>query len=315
MDLLRRTTRAFLPVVGPLFWLVGCREITAPSWPTEGYLAVYGVLLAGSDTASLILQRGIGGGGTYFQAVEDAETILDEGGVRTVLERQRPDFPSCRRPPTYELGSPTAERDCWTAQLPHGIAPGEQYHLRSELGSGELILGSVQIPGWPTILAPENGQRWTVPFRIEPAGSPLMTVPLRWRPGSRSARVEIHGALAKVWRGTSDVALEDCETQVYAPPSIEVDPGDQTTDLWFYGALCESDEGTIPWDSLDLRLTVVGYEENYASYAEGMIGGREVARDAAGPGLEGAIGVFGGAAIRWTSIRIVLDEVQNGSGP
>lgn len=312
MDLLTRWSRVSLPLVGLLLAVAGCREATAPGWSTEGYLAVYGVLLAGSDTASLILQRGITGG-TSFEAVEDAEVSLESGGLRTILVRESPDFPSCRRLPPYESGRATAERDCWTAQLPHSTAPGEEYHLRSVLGTGEIILGETRIPGRPSILAPEDGTRWTVPLRVEPAGSPLLTIPVRWSPGSRSSRIEIHGSLSQVWQGTSTVSLGDCETQVYAPVAGDTTDGDQSTALWFYGALCTSDQVAIPWDSLDLKISVVGYEENYAWYADRMVGGKEVARDAAGAGLEGAIGVFGGAAMQNRTIRIVLEETNFGS--
>jgi hypothetical protein len=125
--------------------------------------------------------------------------------------------------------------------------------------------------------------------------------------------VEIHGSLSEVWQGTGSVPLEDCEARVYAPVTREDTGGDQNTDLWFYGALCSADDRAIPWDSLDLEILVVGYEENYAWYADAMAGGREVARDAAGAGLQGAIGVFGAAAMKSRVIRIVLHEADLGA--
>jgi hypothetical protein len=280
-------------------------DLTAPGWSTRSYLAAFGVLLAGSDTASVILQRGIGGS-TAYEAVTDAQLGIAHGADTTWLVRENKELPSCRRPPPYELGQPSGGRDCYAGVLSEGVGPNHSYGLHVELPTGETISGGVSVPGIPLILAPEEGDRWTVPFRVEPAGAPLLTIPADVSAGRGTARLEVHGALERVWLAGSELELRLCDTQLYAPPVR--DPGDERFDVWFYGAGCALDGVALAWDSLDLRLVAVAYEQNYDRYVEVVLSSSEIAREAAGSGLKGAVGVFGAAAQRHRILRVVVEE-------
>jgi hypothetical protein len=285
----------------------GCREVTAPKWATKEYLAAYGVLLAGSDTAGVILHRGIEGS-TSYETVLEAETWIVHGGNVTWLIRDNQHLPGCRRIPSPGLEQPKGERDCWAALLPEPAVPGETFTLHSVLSAGDSLRGEVRIPDYPQIKAPEPGERYIVAYRVEPAGAPLKTITMTLVPGAFSAQIEVYGSLARVWEGGSDVSLGLCETKIYAPPLSSPSGENIDLDAWFYGAACAENDVPIPWDSLDLRLTAVGYEKNYSDYLHTMAGGGEIARTSAGSGLNGAVGVFGAAALKDRVIRILLDE-------
>ena len=86
--------RTRILALGLLLGPLGCNEPISPDWSTESYLGIYGVLLAGSDTAAVIAQRGIEGS-TSYEAVTDGQLgVVSENGM-TWLIRENPDLPGC----------------------------------------------------------------------------------------------------------------------------------------------------------------------------------------------------------------------------
>ena len=114
------------------------------------------------------------------------------------------------------------------------------------------------------------------------------------------------GGLVRVWGGAGEVNPRLCSTRVYASP-IRI-PGQESFDAFFYGAGCSEHDVPIAWDSLDLALTAVTYDENYRRYKELMVDGKEISRTGAGFGLTGAFGVFGSANITQRTVRVVIAD-------
>ena len=112
--------------------------------------------------------------------------------------------------------------------------------------------------------------------------------------------------LVRVWGGAGEVNPRLCSTRVYASPIS--DPGQESFDAFFYGAGCSEHDVPIAWDSLDLALTAVTYDENYRRYKELMVDGKEISRTGAGFGLTGAFGVFGSANITQRTVRVVIAD-------
>jgi hypothetical protein len=119
-----------------------------------------------------------------------------------------------------------------------------------------------------------------------------------------AARLEVLGGLTRVWGGEGEIDPYLCETLLYAPPVL--DPSREEFEALFYGAACSQENVPIVWDSLDLALTAVTYDENYHRYYEEMVEGTEISRTGAGFGLSGAFGVFGSANVTQRMVRVVV---------
>lgn len=287
--------------------LGACVEFSAPVWDPIGYLAAYGVVLVGSDTAAVIVERGLDGG-TAYEAVVDAEVTIVHHGMVTSLRHRNRELPSCRRPAPSELRPPKGEDGCYSELLAGPLLlPGDTVGLLGTLQTGTPFSGGTVLPTIPQVSDPPPGSRYTVPFWQEPLGSPLLTIPVEVGPMEGAARLEVVGQVKQAWAAGELVPGWKCETRTYAPPSR--DPGrGASLRLRLYDTTCRDRELVLPVDSIDLRVTVTGYDPNYASYVDAMAEAAEISRAAAAFGLRGALGVFGSAAQEARVVRIALDS-------
>ena len=167
-------------------------------------------------------------------------------------------------------------------------------------------MGETTIPAPPSIRSPGAGERWTVPYPVNETGGPLKIFPMEVEVMGSAAELNALGGLVRVWGGSEEVNPRLCDTRVYASP-IRV-PGQESFDAFFYGAGCSQNDVPIAWDSLDLALTAVTYDQNYHRYKEQMVEGKEISRTGAGFGLTGALGVSGSASITQRTVRVVIAD-------
>ena len=143
--------------LGLLLGPFGCSEPISPDWPTETYLGLYGVLLAGSDTAAVIAQRGVEGS-TSYEAITDGQLGVVSGDGTTWLIRENPDLPGCVRLPPHSPGGSGGDRDCFSGLLPGPVSVQGTYQLRLLLASGDSAVGETTIPAQPVDTLPGIGR-------------------------------------------------------------------------------------------------------------------------------------------------------------
>lgn len=292
MALLTRAALAALLVAAP-----GCDPIPAPSEPvaTDWQLQLHSVLLAGAESATLLLTRvrPTATGGTLLEPVPDATVRLSGGGVAAELRASASAAP-CGGGVSDPAPAPSLAPGCYTGRVPGGIRAGEAYELRVDLPDGNLIRGRTVVPPVPSLLSPTAGAHVEVPRRYgDPLGEPLR---LEWA-APAAARIE-----AAV-RPLSECRAAVASDREFAVASVEL-TGPQPERLWVTGVVCPGADA--PTGEHPAELVLTAFDSTYARYAREALDPNQLPRDRAAAGITGAVGVFASAAQARKPVSLVV---------
>ncbi|MFW6202380.1 MAG: hypothetical protein ACOC8B_07370, partial [Gemmatimonadota bacterium] len=213
--------------------------------------------------------------------------------------------------------SASAGPGCYAAAVAGGVRAGRTFALRIELPNGELVEGETVAPERLSIREPVDGT--AVPLEQASPGDPFPETDLAvaWTaPAAAIARLYL--APDAVFRGGEAVPDARCSAPAHMDERRDVvDPAAADTfrtRLTILSPTCRVPDslGTTVldgWDSLRVRLRVTAFDSTFAAYHEHVLsGGSSVSADYASAGIEGAVGVFAGAAIAERRITLIATE-------
>lgn len=272
----------------------GCEFIRPPTWvggdPEQ--LLVHAVLVAGSDSATVLVNRV---GGIDGRPVSGAQVrLLGDGAETTLLEVEEG-----RVPCANAIAPPGTHTGCYVAALPAPVRVGAEYRLEVNVPGEEPVRGRTVVPAPPEVLAPEDRLR----VLADPLESRLRApapLTVRW---TAPARATVSGWAPRAWSPEGPIVRCDTNFINYYylnTPELYTDSAQVQVDV----RDCYTGEGgyVSRVDSAEVMLGVTTYDESYLAYvAESQNG---VPREQARSGLQGAFGVFGSAAT--VRRRIVL---------
>lgn len=291
----------------------GCSG-TGPTGAPEGLVEVYGVLRTGSDTAAVLVRR--------FEEGEFASPPLSGADVRLIAGSDTfrlPEAPEgllhCIPPERADDLPRPAGPGCYTALLPAPVRGGETYLLRIVLPGGGEVRGTAVVPEPPGVELPAEGARYDVQNGGVREEQPLAAIPVRWVPGSGTARIELSLAPGLPLPRDRPRPGNRCVVDDFAPPTQRIDPSG-SAELWIYEAGCFLGIEPAAWDSIPARLRVTAYDTAYARYAREVLGRSGARLERLSAGLTGAVGVFAGSASGERRVMLVRQAPpRNGPFP
>jgi hypothetical protein len=310
MEVLTRVLAA-----GALLAAAGCSFLRDPT-PVEAtgeQPSVHALLVTGSDTVKLLLQRtGPGnrgsGEGVSARPISGAEVTLETGSERVRLA----ETPSAGCV-AVSLGAitPADAPGCYAAAIPGGVRPGAAYSLRIRLPGGGTIEGKATALAALRLESHPAGTRIFVPrdpYSSNRGEATRLLLRLRGAEGAPGAGVDF---IPRVLYSRGQALTEFYCSVEY--PRGYVFPRDPQGDLHpnLYGVTCvpRTPAGTPPdpqfrVDSVRATLRVVAFDTAYTRYVdiqeEDAVGRRD-----ATAGVTGAIGLFAAAARVQTEVVLV----------
>ncbi len=266
---------------------------------------LHSMLEAGSDTVRVLLTR------VDPRDLQRWQTMLPLSGALvwvfsgadTVQLAEAPtDLRGCLGSPQFEQEPPFAGAGCYGAIFPGGIRSGQRYGLLARLPGGGEIRGEALVPDSLTILRPAAQER----FEVVPAGGPstgmaqeIEWIPVQWEegaPGVAGVMLRLHPTT--VYRNGARLDDATCVAPGAGWPLLDAMDADSAAFPILY-IQCLAGAGTarqpVPWDSLEARLLVTGFDSAYVHYYSTR-GERAVEHQHAAVGITGALGVFAGSA-------------------
>ncbi|CAA9363858.1 MAG: hypothetical protein AVDCRST_MAG68-4689 [uncultured Gemmatimonadetes bacterium] len=290
---------------GALLAATGCSFLRDPT-PVEAtgeQPSVHAVLVTGSDSVKLLLQR-VGpphrGSGQPVSArpITGAEVTLETGsqGVRLA------ESPSARCV-AVSLGAanPSEAQGCYAALLPGGVRPGAAYSLRIRLPGGGTIEGQATALTALRLESHPAGTRIFVGKRTYSGNDESTHVPLRLRGAEGAPGAAVEFVPRVVYSRGQALTQFYCSVEY---PRGFVFPRDPQGDLSLrlFGVTCtpRTPNGTPPdpqfrVDSVRATLRVVAFDSVYTRYVA-IQEEQAVSQREATAGVTGAIGLFAAAA-------------------
>lgn len=282
--------------------LAGCSFLRDPT-PVEAMgeqPSVHALLLTGSDTVRVLLQRVGASRNPQMEAVTaapltGARVRLVAGGQEVALAESPAHLTGCTARSVGDV-APASKAGCYAALLPGGVRPGAAYGLRITLPGGETIEGEAvalpalraEVPGSRVVVAGRgfagpDGQNTRIPIRTSGAeGSPVVAVEV-------IARVAY-------FRGQADTRSL-CSVQ-YPPARLLPRAADGSVEMVFYGVSCPPPAGSntpARPDSVRALVRVVAFDSAYTRYVAAQESDAALARELT-LGVKGAVGLFAAAA-------------------
>lgn len=274
----------------------GCGEATAPIHPAEASVAVHAVLAAGTDTARVLLTRYDPDAlaDVRFSGISGAAVRVARAGDTIQLPEAPAGFRDCDFDPFQPDTNEPAGPGCYGGIVPGGLREGERYALRITLPGGGSVSGTATIPARPEILAPAAGR--VVPVRLPDGpvtGGPGSSFPVRWK-APDAGRVEIAIVRPQAFRDGRALTGVLCRVQQGPLPDELIESDSVLHQV--VSAFCSRGGEGVRWDSISVVMMVTAYDTAYARFARDVVSKESVRRGRATAGLDGAYGVFAGAA-------------------
>ncbi len=286
----------------------GCSFLRDPT-PVEAMgeqPSVHALLVTGSDTVKLLLQRvGPGVAGqepVVVRPIPGAEVILQVGGESVRLAEAPAGFSGCVSPSVGAVNTTTA--GCYAAVLPGGVRPGAAYDLRIRLSGGATIEG--RATALPAL-------RMEAPARIQVAArgfdDPTL-VPLRLR-GAEGAPGAAVDFIPRVVYSRGQ-ALTDffCSVEYPRTAVFPREPGgDVSVPLFGLSCVPRTPTGAQPdpqfrVDSVRATLRALAFDSAYVRYAN-IQDEQAVSLREAQEGVTGALGLFAAAARAESEVMLI----------
>jgi hypothetical protein len=258
---------------------VGCERAPTMFDVNERSIAVHALLVAASDTASVLITRPSSEVTSWdpmgTSGITDALVRLIQSNDTITLSGTR----VCMR----SFGGEMQSQGCYTAHVPNGILGGALYELLVSIPGEALIRGTTRVP-FPAAIIEPNASAEPPVLRMRNPTLPPTSLPARWTAASAQARAELRFATER----------SDCVATI-APPEGDIGfdhiavIGTDTATVTAASVHCAQPLAT----SYAARLVLTVYDESYSRYLE-TIGTKRVRHAAVG--LTGALGVFAAAA-------------------
>lgn len=276
-------------------------------------IVVHAVLMAGDTLAAVSVSRVTPGsepgapasvepvrGARLVLRTPGGEVRLDEESLQQVCDMTR--WPALR----------TTRSGCYVASVAGGILPGHRYHLRGDLSDGDLFTGVANVPHPPVIEQPGEGSIVESEWKEDVLAS-RERLEFVWHATTGTAAI---GVAARVVRLSVDgVPAPVTECSIAGSGATLLAP-DKESARWLLRAHgCAPDEKDLsasPADSLHFDLFLIAHDQAYLRYFHAWQESA-VKRADLQVGLEGAVGIFSGAAP--AGRRIVMVATGPGGGP
>ena len=299
----------------------GCSFLRDPT-PVEAMgeqPSVHALLVTGSDTVKLLLQRVGSGrasndGGVAARPLLGADVSLVVGAETVKLAPARRGFGCAAQSVGSQLPADTA--GCYAAVLPGGVKPGAEYALRIRLPGGGTIEGTTTALAALRVESPAAGTRIVVKQRSFESGPDDYTrVRLRLRGAERAAGASADFIPVAVYSRGQRITDFFCSVDYPRTEVLARDP-EGSVIVPISGVQCvpRTAPGTQPdpqfrTDSVRAVMRVVAYDSTYVRYLAAQ-GNNSVAAREVTAGVTGAIGLFAAAAR--TEHEVVLVPCQTG---
>lgn len=308
-----RSARLMAALSVPLatFLVAGCGSGDNPIAPREleQRVVVHSVLQAGADTVAVLLTRTprhfSPGPADSFTPLTGALVRLIAGEDTLYLTEQSATGNRCATSdggPVGEMGT-----GCYLGALAGGVRAGESYELVVEHPAHDIIHGRATVPTPPAILEPvalttiEVGANSAIGERLGP-------LPIRWSDVEPGRRLEL----------AIRMGGEGCWVEIVADRrhggtfGIELTGLDSTAvvDRWIYCAA-----GHQPVDSYPATLYLTTFDSAYTTYRQKNADFISTPQTDASAGVEGALGVFAGAATARIPITLQVRWDEVGTQP
>lgn len=277
-------TAAVLPAV------FACEPAPTALDDLRGQLAVYSVLVTGSDSVAVYVVRYPPEPSPFqpgFTGVSGARVSISSALGATELVEQLDDMSAC-----FTAGpdrGPNDTRGCYAGALPEGVLGSTEYALHVETPDGIVVTGNARTPEAIRIESPSDGA--VQPFRLWSDSVTAFT--LAWSGPDRLPRAEVaifpDDPLCEVTidevQGAEVKSFYGDQLGGVGGILIVSDSTRRSLQVPISYAVCRHD-GVLNHDSIPATITLAVYDENYAAYVSD-VSGRE--RN----GLDGGLGVFG----------------------
>lgn len=279
---------------GAVVLLSACRHDPLAEVELRESTSLHAVLRAGSDTAAVLLLRYDPRSAEPFQRLSGADVAISSAGELARLREAPEGFRDCVRSRDVFLPDPAIRSGCYAARLPGPIRSGESYRLRVALPGGDSVTGAVVVPAAPVIVSPAEG----LVIRTPPPGQllvpPSSRFTAKWTVPKDVARIEVGLVTSAVfWQGRR-LAGAACIVSAGFPEEDHTSADSLVYSIGQVG--CQRGSEPVQWDSLAVRLVVTAYDTAYARYAAEVLSNGSVRGGRASAGIQGAFGVFAGAA-------------------
>ena len=284
--------------------LIACDSATAPgSGDREVPIHVYSVLVAGADTAKVLIARPGSWNATRPGA---AEVVSLRTGSDTIHLRSTGDD---LRPCGEHLGATDWTLRCFAGAVPGGVRPGRSYDLDIEVPGRETVHGNVTVPLPPTFVLPSAGEELTIADKATSDGADGWSL-VRWERATEGRRfIEL------------DVELDEPGCRVQISSSLFADnqmrlrtshfDGDSAR-VRLHSLTCQPAAGAGGGEApaqgrerFEARLVITMFDTAYTRYQEVYDVSSSVAQTNKAFGLAGAAGVFSAASSAYHPIVLL----------
>ena len=283
--------------------LAGCDLQRAPT-PlefTQEQVTVHSMLVAGADSAAVLLTRVLPGpqANPRSRPLEGAAVRIVAGRDTLHLLPQGHGADACNGGGHYGRIEHHLGPGCYMAAVPGGVGAGESYELIVDLPGGGRIHGTATVPDVPVLMSPDAGTEFET--RDVPSSDIPPAVLTRWAPVGPEMRLELRLDLDHP-DCTVDLDFEEGGVQFGLWPWPYEVTGRDSVSLRIVLLSCYE---PVDITRLDGRLVLTAFDSAYSRYVQKAMN-RSTRVDAASVGITGALGVFAGAASADVPVVIIL---------
>ncbi|HEX6940839.1 MAG TPA: DUF4249 family protein [Longimicrobiales bacterium] len=295
----------------------GCAREPTPLGPLDGAVSVHAVLRAATDTAHVLIARGVPTAAfpSEFAPVSGADVRITGPFGQVALPEAPPGMGRCAWN-AFQPRDPAAERDaepgCYAGVLPVAVRAGERYGLRITLPDGRVVTGETVVPA-PVVLAPIPGPYRRLAVGADPdpdAGRADLL--LEWTMGAAAAGATVTLRPGAAFAGGSAVPSATCEVWYAAEPAAS-SGGAGSAELRVFHAGCTMlpdpadpyNVQPVEWDSIAAVLQVAVFDTAFSRYVDEVGGVDAIAWHSASVGIQGAVGAFGGMAVAEAPLMLI----------
>ena len=268
---------------------------------SETQFGVFSLLMAGSDSASVLVVRfppapslqhpgWEGVGGATVSIVDGADTIP--------LAELQQDSRSCASGMAGDR--PPGSSGCYGARIPGGVRAGGAYALIADVPGFGRVNGFARVPFPPVVLAPFEGER----ISANAVNGTWPRVLIQLQPGAGTQRIEATLTTPRDSTRTCEASFVGGSVGVQGLIVLELDEAEGVAVR--FSASCFTSTGREPIGEIPGVLRFVAVDSVYVRYAKAALENDNEALLApyTRAGIDRGIGFFAGAAA--TERRVVL---------
>lgn len=306
--------------------LAGCERAPLPLDISDERLMVHSVLLAGSETVHVLVERVAARtitdphspeGSVDIQPISGADVEVTVGGQVLQLAEAPEGFPPCAS--AFPFAVPHEEPigpGCYVAAVPDGIRAGERYELRVRVGGVVVAEGEAVVPGLPVLSTPTAGARYEVTIGFISNEQPVRGILIRYGTSSEVAGVRPSLRFDSVFVNGARTPDATCNFDQFESEPIGRRAAIDSTVLVPRSLFCfrrppQGGVETFVPDSIFAQLSLTAFDSSYVGYDQAARQqSAELARLQAG--VTGALGLFAG--LSRARVPVVLLPIEGTPG-